>query len=124
MNSVQVRITGLRETVRALESFGVATDDLREAFGSIARRVIALADPLTPVDTGTLKGSIRPARTKNKAVVRAGSAAIPWAPVQHWGGRGIIGRLFLKRPADDHQQEHITDMEKNLRALIVRYRLA
>lgn len=120
MSSVsQVRITGLRETVRALENFGISTDDLRDAFGQITGRVITRANQIVPVLSGDLQRTIRPARTKNKAAVRAGSAAAPYAGIIHWARQ----TLFLKKPADDDREQHIQDIENNLAALIRKYGL-
>jgi phage gpG-like protein len=52
---------------------------------------------LPPVLTGRLRDSIRAGRGKTKAVVRAGGARIPYAPIIHYGypARNIQPRPFL-----------------------------
>lgn len=51
-----------------------------------------------PVEAGALRRSIRAGRGKTKAVVRAGTKAIPYAGVIHYGwyDHGIEGVPFLR----------------------------
>lgn len=120
-----VRIEGLTETVRNLERLGVDVEDLREAFGQISRRIVSEATDGVARLTGTLAGTIRPARTKNKAQVRAGTAGAPYAGVINygWPARGITGSEFLTRPANDRPEEHARDIEANLQALLRQHHL-
>lgn len=123
-----VRVEGLRETVRRLESLGVDVADLKDAFGAISREVVTEAATLANAledATGALAGTIRAARTKNKAVVRAGSARIPYAGVINygWPARGIGPSAFLTGPADDDPAGKVAHLERNLEALIRRHDL-
>lgn len=118
------RITGLRETVRNLERLGVEVEDLKAAFVAIADQVVDEASALVPVDTGALKGTIRPARTKNKAVVRAGTAGrVPYAGVINYGGAGIAGTGFLTTPANRDPAGKAQQIEDSLEDLIRKYDL-
>ncbi len=120
-----VRVEGLRETVRRLERLGVDVGDLKDAFGAISREVVTEATALVPVDSGALKGAIRAARTKNKAVVRAGSARVPYAGVINygWPGRGIAPTSFLTDPANADPEGKVAHLEANLEALIRKHDL-
>lgn len=120
-----VRVEGLRETVRRLEALGVDVQDLKDAFGAISREVVTEATGLVPnttgESTGALAGTIRAARTKNKAVVRAGSPSrAPHAGVINygWPAHGIAPSDFLTGPANADPAGKVRRLEDNLEALI------
>lgn len=119
-SSPAIRIDGLREVLRDLERFGVATDDLRDAFGSIAGDVAQEAGNRVRRDTGRLAGTIRPGRAKNKAIVRAGSAAVPYAGVVNYHRPGDE---FLTGPANENPDARVRQIEDSLEQLIVKYGL-
>lgn len=121
MATPAVRIDGLRETIRALERFGVATSDLKEAFADVSRDVVQEAGSRVRVVTGALKATIRPANTKNKSVVRAGTAGVPYAGVinYHRPGDG-----FLTIPANSNTDAKVRKIDANLQELIRRYGLS
>lgn len=121
MPATAVRITGLSQVVRDLQRLGVSTDDLAQAFGEISDGVVREAVGLVEIDTGALQATIRPARTKNKAVVRAGSAAVPYAGVVNYVRPGSE---FLTRPANENTDEKVRKIEDNLADLIRRYGLS
>lgn len=119
-----IRVTGLRETVRNLEKLGVDAEDLKAAFGQIAQQVTTEARVLVPVDSGALQATIRPARTKNKAVVRAGTGTgVPYAGVINYGRDGKGGTGFLTKPANANPEQKAAQIEAELTALIKRYNL-
>lgn len=119
-----IRITGLNEKVRDLERLGVASSDLKDAFGEISRDVADEAGHIAPVLTGALQASIRPARNKNKAVVRAGNTArVPYAGVINYGRDGVSGTQFLTGPANTNLDEKAERIQDNLDALIAKYDL-
>ena len=121
-----MRLVDDDETVRNLERLGVAADDLKEAFGQIAAEVAHEAGGIVPVRTGALKATIRPARTKNKAVVRAGTGSrVPYAaPINYgWPAHGIAATGFLTTPANRDTAGKVRRIEDNLEALIRKYDL-
>lgn len=121
-----VRITGLRETIRDLEKFGISADDLKDAFGTISAQVAREATGLVPVITGRLQNTIKPARTKNKAVVRAGSGArAPYAAAINygWPAHNITGTGFLTTPANTNLEAKADQIRANLDALIRKHDL-
>lgn len=118
MADTGVRITGLRETIRDLERLGVSVQDLKEAFQGIAQDTVEDARGLVRVESGRLRSSIRPGTAKNKAIVRAGSAAVPYAARINYARPGD---LFLNRAADQDLQGKVNAIEANLNRLIARY---
>ena len=106
--------------LRDLERFGVATDDLRDAFGAIAGDVAAEAGQRVRRVTGTLAGTIRPGRAKNKAIVRAGSASVPYAGVVNYHRPGDE---FLTGPANENPELRVRQIEASLEALIGKHGL-
>jgi hypothetical protein len=83
--SYRVKVTGLRELVRNMESAGVQGQDIKEImFGAgdiVAKRAVQLA----PVLTGRLVGNIRVGKAKNKASIKVGSASVPYARFVYFG---------------------------------------
>lgn len=106
-----VRVTGLNSTVRALEKLGLDVDDLKAAFGPIAAEAADIAAGYAPRRTGALAASIRGNRSKNKAVVAAGRARVPYAgPINYgWKKRGINPSGFMQK-ADEEMQPKALDM--------------
>ena len=104
-----VRVEGLRELTRALGKAGVDAADQKELMHEIGMVVVRAAQP--PVVTGALEASMRASRTKGKAIVRAGSARVPYAAVQHygWPSHNIEPKPFLTDALQSRTDE-ITDM--------------
>ena len=94
-----VQVEGLREYIRALEQAGVEVEDLKDVFGEIASESAAVAAPVVPRRTGTLAGTVRGNRAKNKAVVTIGKARTPYAGPIIWGwpARGIKASPVVPR---------------------------
>lgn len=92
---VSVRTTGLAKTARALEKAGADSTDMKQLMHDIGMLIVTASQP--PVLTGRLKASIRAGRGKTKAVVRAGGANVPYAPVIHygWAARNIEPQPYL-----------------------------
>lgn len=119
--SPAIRVDGLRELVRDLERYGVASGDLKAAFGAISQDVADEAGSRVRRQTGALAATIRPARTKNKAVVRAGNTTgVPYAGVVNYQRPGDE---FLTGPANEDLDEKIARIEHELSELVQRYRL-
>lgn len=93
-----VQIKGLSATVRALSKAGADMTDMRELMHKIGQLVIDASNP--PVKTGRLKNSLRAGKGKTKAVVRAGGARVPWAPIVEYGWPGHRKETAFLRNAD------------------------
>jgi hypothetical protein len=117
-----VQIDGLRELVRNLERLGTETDDLKAAFRKVGTLVVNEAKSLTPRLSGSLADSIRPSNSKNKAVVRAGSARVPYAAPIHfgWQRRNIAPSYFLFDAIDATAGESVEVLNTELRGVIRR----
>jgi hypothetical protein len=94
-----VRVEGLTRTVRALQTYGVQIDDLKDVMSGIAELGAQLAGRYAPHRTGRLAGTVRGNRAKAKAVVTAGRARVPYAGAINygWRARGIRPALFMQR---------------------------
>lgn len=94
-----VRVTGLNETVRALQKLGVEVTDLKDVFSGIAAEGARLASSFAPRRTGNLAASVRGNKAKNKAVVIAGKAKVPYAGAINygWRKRGISPAGFMQK---------------------------
>lgn len=118
-------VTGLRETVRDLERFGVEVEDLKDAFGAISGEIVEEARGRIKVATGAAQATIRPARTKNKAIVRAGTASVVHPAILNygWPDHNVEADEFLTGPANEDPEDKARKIETNLEALIRRYDL-
>lgn len=115
-----VRVKGLREFTRYLEKVGVAASDLSAVMQDVGDDIAAAARPLTRPKSGTLAGSIRPAKTKTQAKVRAGSARVPWAGPQHfgWARRNIAPKLYLYRALDQRRTQVLARFDQGVQNII------
>lgn len=105
---VGVRVDGLKELVRDLESAGVQVADLRNAFSSITKEARSLAIGFAPRRSGALQRSIRGSTAKNYARITAGASAVPYAaPINYgWQKRHIKGTGFMQK-ADAAIRPHV-----------------
>jgi hypothetical protein len=94
-----VRVEGLNKTIRALQGFGVEVADLKEVFSGIADEGARLASSFAPKRSGRLSGTVRGNKAKNKAVVIAGRAKVPYAGAINygWRRRNIRPALFMQK---------------------------
>lgn len=94
-----VRVEGLNKTVRALQGFGVEVQDLKGVFSEISAEGARLASSFAPKHSGRLSGTVRGNKAKNKAVVIAGRARVPYAGAINygWPKRHIKPALFMQR---------------------------
>lgn len=99
VNRVGFKVTGLNSVVRALQEMGLETDDLKNAFSTIAREGAQVASSLAPRRSGRLAADVRGNRAKSKAVVTAGRSSVPYAgPINYgWPSRGIAANGFMQR---------------------------
>lgn len=117
-----VQVEGLREVVRTLEKAGVELSDLKGAFQRIGQNVAEDAKENVNNMTGRLAASIRPSRTKNKAVIRAGSARLPYAGVIEygWPGHNIEAQEYLRGAVEDNEAESVQQLEDEIARMIER----
>lgn len=80
-----VRVEGLNRVVRDLQKTGTDVADLKSVFAEIASEGASLAARFAPARTGKLRATIRGNKAKNKAVVLAGRAKVPYAGAINYG---------------------------------------
>ena len=119
------RVHGLRETVRTLERLGVEVQDLKAGFKKAGNVVVDEAKTIVPVRSGKLMNTIRASNTKNKAVVRAGGARVPYAGVIHWGwpAHGIEATHYLTDAAERKEAQVVSVIDDELNRLIAQLNL-
>lgn len=117
-----VRVEGLNRVTRALQGLGLDVEDLVGAFGAIADQAVDRIQAHVPKRSGALASDIRGNKSKNKAVVRAGRAAIPYAgPINYgWPKRGIEAAGFMQKGDEEMQpiaaQLLADEIDKRVRA--------
>lgn len=112
-------VKGLRQAVRALQKAGADASDLTELMYAIGEMVVrATQPPIGP--TRRLAGSVRAGRSKNKAVVRAGGARVPYAGPIHfgWPARNIKPQPFLTKTAEEKQPEAVRMIDQGMGDLL------
>ena len=97
-----VQVDGFGVALRDLEQLRDDLNTLPEAWHDIAARAATAAAGLAPHRSGRLAGTVQVVEARGRAVVTAGSAAVPYAgPINYgWPARHIRAALFLERAGD------------------------
>lgn len=113
-------IEGLRELRKALKETGDDLADLREANRSAGELVVHEAWRHVPVRSGALRDTIRTAAQLGFALVRSGTARVPYAGPIHfgWAAHGIEPNPFLYDAVDARQQEVVDTYWRSLGHII------
>lgn len=98
-----IQVEGARELRRTLNAAGHQLDDLTNAHKDAGEIVAYAGRGRAPRKTGRRAGTIRSSGTKTGAVVRAGTAALPGVPPDHWGweARNISPNPWLAEALED-----------------------
>ena len=120
-----IKVTGLKDTLRALTAAGAEADDLRALMTTLAGIVATSAQPPARRQSGTMAGTIRPANQKQRAVIRAGSAAAPYTAVQHygWPGHNISPNPFLTDAIARTTPQILAAFDQGISQLLKRHNL-
>lgn len=96
-----VTVEGARELRATMKRAGDDLGDLKDAHAEVANYVAGAARSAAPIASGRLAASIRGNRAAASAVVKAGSAAVPYAGPIHWGwpARNVAAQPFLTATA-------------------------
>lgn len=123
---VGFQVEGLSRVVRDLKAIGVEVDDLKDAFAKIAAEGARKAAAAAPRRSGRLAGSLRGNRAQSKAVVTAGTAAVPYAgPVNYgWPSRGIDATGFMQKADEEMRPRSVELLEQEINEVIRRKGLA
>lgn len=111
-----VKVEGLNKLVRDLESLGLAVDDLKDAFSTIAREAAEVIEKAAPRKSGALAASVRGNRAKSKAVVTSGRASVPYAgPINYgWPKRGIKAAGFMQKADEQYAPKAAQRLEEEI----------
>lgn len=95
-------VLGLRELRAAMAVAGTESADLKEANARVSAFVASVARGMVPVKTHALQDTIRGTRQAGRAVVRAGTAKVPYAGALHygWPSRPNLARGWRGGPID------------------------
>lgn len=98
-----MRLAGAKPLRKKLKAAGVELKDMTAAHRKVSTYVTTEAKPQAPHRTGRLKASMRPGATQKTAVMRAGSASVPYANPIHWGWpkRNIAPQPWLWHAANE-----------------------
>lgn len=122
--SYGVEISGINKFVRSMERMGVDIQDLKAAFKRVSSLVASDAKQRVHTRGGALAASIREGNAKNKAIVRAGSAKVPYAGVQEYGGYNNITPMnFLRGAAEDNEAKSVRLIDEGISDLIRKHNL-
>lgn len=116
--AVGIKTKGLKEVVRALNKIAEDAQDMPRLMHDIGMIAVNAARP--PVKTGRLEASMRAGRGKTKAVVRAGRAKVPYAPMIHygWPKRGIKARPYLTEAIRAQEPAIIARLEQGIHEIV------
>lgn len=112
-----VEVVGVGVALRALDDLADDLAALPEAWHEIGDQAAAVSAALAPHRSGRLAGSVASIAYAGRAVVTAGSSAVPYAaPINYgWPSRHIRPALFLEKGAEqtEHQAAEILETEAN-----------
>lgn len=138
-----IAVEGAKELARDFRAAGKRASELSGAYRAIARELVPPAQREAPRRTGRLAASTRGGGTKTAAILRAGSARVPWAGPIHFGNptpktyparagamrsTGTLGRIapnpWLYRTIDARRDEVLEAFEEHVGAALRRNGLA
>jgi hypothetical protein len=116
-------VSGIAKVNSALRKAGYDSTDMKQLMHEIGMIVVRAAQP--PVLTGRLQSSIRAGRGKTKAVVRAGGARVPYAPVIHygWADRNIEPQPYLLQALNRKQSDVFRTLEDGIEDILRKHDL-
>lgn len=117
-----VRVDGGRQLRAALRDMEDGLSDLRTANAEAAAIAARAGQADAPRRSGLLAASVRPGATQSAALIRAGSARVPYAGVIHygWADRHISPNPFLREGAEQTQPAWLAIYSRTIDRLILR----
>lgn len=121
-NPPVVRVEGGRELRSALRQAEGGLADLRQTNAAAAALVSRVGAIGAPRRSGLLAATVRPGATQSAAIVRAGSARVPYAGVIHygWAERHIQPNPWLQEGAERTQPAWLGLYRRAIEALLAR----
>lgn len=128
----RVEVEGLKELNRNLSLLAADENGIKEANYRAATTLLQTSKPMVPVRSGNLASTLKAGKTKNYAVVRAGSARVPYAAPIHFGWfydkeyfiqKNIRPNPFFYRALGLVYEDIISKYDEDMQALIRKYQL-
>lgn len=140
-----VRVEGAAELSRQFRAAGGTVKELSGAYRAIAQELVPPARREAPDGpTGRLAASTRGRGQRTRAILTAGSRAVPYAGPIHFGNptkktypahkanprrsSGTLGRIrpnpWLYRTADHRREEVVASLNEHVNGVLRRYNLA
>ena len=115
-----VSVEGRAQLVRTMRDAGANLKDLNAANKAAAEVATPAAVAAAPRASGRMAGTGRPAGTRAAALIRFGSAAVPYAPVIHfgWSARNIEPQPFAYRAAQDTEPQWTAVYEREIEKIL------
>ncbi len=119
-----MRVDGARQLRASMKAAGHDLSDLNAVNKQTAGMVAQRASGTAPRRSGALAATMRPAGTRAAAMVRAGTAAVPYGPVIHfgWPDRNIEPQPWVYEAAVETEPEWTTFYETAIAAIVDRSR--
>jgi hypothetical protein len=126
VDRVGFQVEGLDQVLRDLRAIGAEASDLKDAFAKIAAEGARVAEQYTPRRSGRLAAAVRGNRAVSKAVVRAGTRAVPYAGAINygWPRRGIAAAQFMQKADETMRPRAVDLLEAEIDQIIRRKGLA
>ena len=115
----ELRVYGLKETVRKLQKLGADGQDLKAAMHRIGLKAVDRARTYVPIgSTGNLSASLRAGAAKTTVVIRSGGAKVKYAPFVEFGTAKMAARPFMRLAAAEIAPEAKAELDKELRTIL------
>lgn len=120
----ELRVTGLKETVRKLQKLGADAQDLKDAMNRIGTKVVAKSRTYVPVGTtGNLSASLRAGAAKTNVTIRSGGAKAKYARFVEFGTPKMAARPFMRLAAAEAAPDAKRELDAELRTILKRIEL-
>jgi hypothetical protein len=121
----EVVVTGVKETINALNLFVKDIEANQSLNREIGSKVSQNASALAPKRTGALSRSVGFEASAEKATIYAGSAAVPYAGVTEygWPQRGREPRPFLNPAVKNNMGFIVKQYNEEIEKAIRKYNL-
>lgn len=119
----ELRVTGLRETVRKLQKLGAEGQDLKDVMNRIGKKTVERARTHAPSRTGALLNSLRAGAAKTNVTIRSGSAKVKYAPYVEFGTKNMAAHPFMRLAAAETAPEAKAELDRELRTILSRLNL-
>jgi hypothetical protein len=122
MSQAALQVLGARGLRTTLKQAGLSVQDLKDSHAKVAELVQRGSAPEAPVRSGKLKRSMRSSGTQTAAIVRAGTAAVPYAGPIHWGweARHIAAQPWIWKEAQDSEPQWLELYMHDLEGIVAK----